>query len=130
PLDRIDIHLEVPSVDYKELSGEAKGMTSTEMRRQVQAARDAQTARFKNARPGLHNNAGMNDKETGTYAKLSPPVKSLLDTAMECLHLSARAYTRIRKIARTIADLDAAQDIAAEHITEAIGYRTLDRAEA
>jgi magnesium chelatase family protein len=128
-LDRIDIHLEVPSVDYKELSGEAKGMTSAEMRRQVQAARDTQTARFKKARQGLHNNAAMNDKEVGAYAALKPDVKSLLDTAMESLHLSARAYTRIRKIARTIADLDSAPDIAAEHVTEAIGYRTLDRAE-
>jgi magnesium chelatase family protein len=128
-LDRSDIHLEVPSVDYKELSGEAKGMTSAEMRRQVQAARDTQTARFKKARQGLHNNAAMNDKEVGAYAALKPDVKSLLDTAMESLHLSARAYTRIRKIARTIADLDSAPDIAAEHVTEAIGYRTLDRAE-
>ncbi|MCC7509284.1 MAG: YifB family Mg chelatase-like AAA ATPase [Planctomycetes bacterium] len=129
-LDRIDIHLEVPSVDFKELSGEARGMTSAEMFSHVQRARDVQTARFKRAREGLHNNAGMNDKEVSTYATLRPQVKSLLDSAMEMLHLSARAYTRIRKIARTIADLDGAQDIGAEHITEAIGYRTLDRAEA
>lgn len=129
-LDRIDIHLEVPSVDFKELSGEAKGMSSNEMHRLVQAARDTQTQRFKRAREGLHNNAAMNDKEVGTYAELSPPVKSLLDTAMESLHLSARAYTRIRKIARTIADLDTSKDIQAEHITEAIGYRTLDRGDA
>jgi magnesium chelatase family protein len=129
-LDRIDIHLEVPSVDYKELSGTATGLTSAQMRQSVQAARDIQTERFKHAGRGLHNNAGMNDREVNTYAPLKPDVKGLLDTAMETLHLSARAYTRIRKIARTIADLDASTDIQAEHITEAIGYRTLDRAEA
>lgn len=129
-LDRIDIHLEVPSVDFKELSGEARGMSSAEMAANVQRARDVQTARFQRAREGLHNNAGMNDQEVNKYAALRPDVKSLLDTAMESLHLSARAYTRIRKIARTIADLEGASDIGPEHITEAIGYRTLDRAEA
>lgn len=126
-LDRIDIHLEVPAVDLKELSGERPGISSAEMFRQVQAARDLQTKRFKGAREGLHNNAGMNDKEVNKYAKLAPDVKSLLDGAMETLQLSARAYTRIRKIARTIADLEAAAEIGPEHITEAIAYRTLDR---
>lgn len=128
-LDRIDIHLEVPAVDYKELSGGASGLSSTEMRARVQAARDVQTARFKSARKGLHNNAGMSDKEVRKYAELDSGVKTLLDTAMESLQLSARAYTRIRKIARTIADLEAAPEIRTEHITEAIGYRTLDRAD-
>jgi magnesium chelatase family protein len=129
-LDRIDIHLEVPAVDYKELSGGATGLSSAEMRARVQAARDVQTARFKSARKGLHNNAGMSDKEVRKYAELDNGVKTLLDTAMESLQLSARAYTRIRKIARTIADLEAAPEIRTEHITEAIGYRTLDRADA
>lgn len=129
-LDRIDIHLEVPSVDYKELSGGASGLSSAEMRARVQAARDVQTARFKSARKGLHNNAGMSDKEVGKYAELAGPVKALLDTAMESLQLSARAYTRIRKLARTIADLEGSADIQAEHVTEAVGYRTLDRADA
>jgi magnesium chelatase family protein len=129
-LDRIDLHLEVPSVDFKELSGEGRGLSTTEMQHMVQSARDRQTARFKGARPGLYANAAMNDREVREYAELAPPVKSLLDTAMESLHLSARAYTRIRKIARTIADLEGSADIAAEHITEAIGYRTLDRADA
>jgi magnesium chelatase family protein len=126
-LDRIDIHLEVPAVDLKELSGDRAGISSADMFKQVQAARDLQTKRFKGAREGLHNNAGMNDKEVNKYAKLAPDVKALLDGAMETLQLSARAYTRIRKIARTIADLDAAAEIGPEHITEAIGYRTLDR---
>lgn len=128
-LDRIDIHLEVPSVDYKELSSGATGMTSAEMRARVQAARDVQTQRFKAAREGLHNNAGMSDRETGRFAELTPEVKALLDTAMESLQLSARAYTRIRKIARTIADLEGSGQVQSEHITEAIGYRTLDRAD-
>ena len=128
-LDRIDIHLEVPSVDYKELSGGAGGLGSVEMRNRVQAARDTQTARFKTARKGLHNNAGMTDKEVREFADLAGDVKTLLDTAMESLQLSARAYTRIRKIARTIADLEGSKDIATEHISEAIGYRTLDRAD-
>jgi magnesium chelatase family protein len=126
-LDRIDIHLEVPAVDYKELSGGAGGLSSAEMRAQVQAARDVQTRRFKGAREGLHNNAGMSDKEVRKYAELNNEVKTLLDTAMEALQLSARAYTRIRKIARTIADLEAAPEIQSHHVTEAIAYRTLDR---
>jgi magnesium chelatase family protein len=126
-LDRIDIHLDVPAVDYKELSGEARGLSSGQMREQVQRTRDVQTARFAGAREGLHNNAGMNDRELNEYAPLRPDVKTLLDQAMEALQLSARAYTRIRKISRTIADLDGAKDIGPEHITEAIGYRTLDR---
>ncbi|MCA8918747.1 MAG: hypothetical protein KDB32_06690, partial [Planctomycetes bacterium] len=96
----------------------------------VQAARDRQTARFRSARKGLHNNAGMTDKEVRQYAELAGDVKALLDTAMESLQLSARAYTRIRKIARTIADLEGSDSVRAEHITEAIGYRTLDRADA
>lgn len=128
-LDRIDIHLEVPAVDLKELSGERMGMSSAEMLRQVQTARDIQTRRFKGAREGLHNNAAMNDKEVRQFAHLSAPVKALLDGAMETLQLSARAYTRIRKIARTIADLAGASDIGPEHVTEAIGYRSLDRGE-
>ncbi len=128
-LDRIDIHLEVPAVDLRELSGERVGLSSADMLKQVQAARDVQTRRFQGAREGLHNNAGMNDKEVRKFADLTPDVKSLLDGAMETLQLSARAYTRIRKIARTIADLEGATRIGPDHITEAIGYRTLDRGE-
>ncbi|MCC6572348.1 MAG: YifB family Mg chelatase-like AAA ATPase [Planctomycetes bacterium] len=129
-LDRIDIHLEVPAVDIKELSGGRKGLSSAEMSGQVQAARDRQLERFKRAaRAGLYNNAGMNEKELAEYAVLKPEVKTLLDGAMESLQLSARAYTRIRKIARTIADLDAKAEIEPDHITEAINYRTLDRGE-
>jgi magnesium chelatase family protein len=71
----------------------------------------------------------MSDQEVSKYAGLSAPVKSVLDQAMEALQLSARAYTRIRKIARTIADLEGAAEIGPDHITEAIGYRTLDRAQ-
>ncbi|MCF6227960.1 MAG: ATP-binding protein, partial [Planctomycetes bacterium] len=128
-LDRIDIHLTVPSVDVKTLSSQAEGMTTAEMRQQVQAARDVQTNRFEGARNGLHNNAGMNDREIGSYCELGPEVKATLDQAMEALQLSARAYTRIRKIARTIADLEASKDIQLHHITEAVSYRTLDKPE-
>ncbi|MEE9312199.1 MAG: YifB family Mg chelatase-like AAA ATPase [Planctomycetota bacterium] len=128
-LDRIDIHLTVPSVDVKTLSSQAEGMTTAEMRKQVQAARDVQTGRFEGARNGLHNNAGMNDREIGNYCELAPEVKATLDQAMEALQLSARAYTRIRKIARTIADLEASVDIQLHHITEAVSYRTLDKPE-
>ncbi|MCC6464597.1 MAG: YifB family Mg chelatase-like AAA ATPase [Planctomycetes bacterium] len=126
-LDRIDLHLEVPAVDLKELSGARRGMDSATMRAQVQAARDVQTRRFKGAREGLHCNAGMNDQEVERFAALEPAVKALLNQAMEALQLSARAYTRIRKIARTIADMGGAAEIGPEHITEAIGYRSLDR---
>lgn len=127
-LDRIDIHLEVPAVDLKELSGTRTGMSSSQMRQQVQAARDRQTLRFKGDAKGLHSNAAMSDQDVNRFAPLPGAVKSLLDQAMEALQLSARAYTRIRKIARTIADLEGAADIGPDHITEAIGYRTLDRA--
>jgi magnesium chelatase family protein len=127
-LDRIDIHLEVPAVDLKELSGARPGLTSDQMRAQVQAARDAQTRRFARDPRGLHANAAMSDQDVNRFAALAPPVKTLLDQAMEALQLSARAYTRIRKIARTIADLEGAAEIGPDHITEAIGYRTLDRA--
>jgi len=127
-LDRIDIHLEVPAVDLKELSGTRTGMSSGQMRAQVQAARDRQTQRFKGDAKGLHSNAAMSDQDVNRFAPLPDAVKGLLDQAMEALQLSARAYTRIRKIARTIADMEGAADVAADHITEAIGYRTLDRA--
>ncbi|MBK9974612.1 MAG: YifB family Mg chelatase-like AAA ATPase [Planctomycetes bacterium] len=127
-LDRIDIHLEVPAVDLKELSGTRTGLSSSEMRAQVQAARDRQTSRFGGNQRTLHSNAAMTDQDVSRLAALAPPVKVLLDQAMEALQLSARAYTRIRKIARTIADLEGAADIGPDHVTEAIGYRTLDRA--
>ncbi len=127
-LDRIDIHLEVPAVDLKELSGTRTGLSSGEMRAQVQAARDRQTSRFGGNQRTLHSNAAMTDQDVSRLAALAPPVKVLLDQAMEALQLSARAYTRIRKIARTIADLEGAADIGPDHVTEAIGYRTLDRA--
>jgi len=127
-LDRIDIHLEVPAVDLKELSGTRTGLSSSEMRSQVQAARDRQTSRFGGNQRTLHSNAAMTDQDVSRLAALAPPVKALLDQAMEALQLSARAYTRIRKIARTIADLEGAADIGPDHVTEAIGYRTLDRA--
>ncbi len=127
-LDRIDIHLEVPAVDLKELSGTRTGLSSSEMRSQVQAARDRQTSRFGGNQRTLHSNAAMTDQDVSRLAALAPPVKVLLDQAMEALQLSARAYTRIRKIARTIADLEGAAEIGPDHVTEAIGYRTLDRA--
>lgn len=127
-LDRIDIHLEVPAVDLKELSGTRTGMSSAQMLAQVQAARDCQTLRFRGQAGAMHCNAAMTDQDVNRFAPLPQAVKGLLDQAMEALQLSARAYTRIRKIARTIADLEGAADIGPDHITEAIGYRTLDRA--
>ena len=125
-LDRIDIHIEVTPVPFEKLSEERKGESSVEIRKRVTAARDIQTKRFKTFE-NVHYNAQMNTKQIRQFCKLDENSKQLLKTAMERLNLSARAYDRILKVARTIADLEGIEHINGAHISEAIQYRSLDR---
>ncbi len=125
-LDRIDIHIEVPAVKYKELSSEVKGERSEEIRARVVEARKVQLERFKGIK-GVYNNADMGTREVRQYCKLDTASSELLKMAMTKLGLSARAYDRILKVSRTIADLDKSDKILPHHISEAIQYRSLDR---
>ncbi|MDX8553730.1 YifB family Mg chelatase-like AAA ATPase [Tenacibaculum sp. 1B UA] len=125
-LDRIDIHIEVTPVPFDKLSDERKGESSVDIRKRVTLAREIQTNRFKNFE-NIHYNAQMNVKQIREFCKLSEESKNLLKIAMEKLNLSARAYDRILKVSRTIADLASSKNIQSEHITEAIQYRSLDR---
>jgi magnesium chelatase family protein len=122
-LDRIDMHIEVPSVPYQELSAKADGTASAQMREQVDRARAAQKERFGKTQL----NSRMSSRQTRKYCVLADDAKSLLQHAMEDLGLSARAHDRILRVSRTIADLDGAADIQPSHVSEAIGYRSLDR---
>jgi magnesium chelatase family protein len=124
-LDRIDIHIEVPAVQYRELRAGAASEGSAEIRARVLAARDRQSARFVADR--IFTNAQMNTRQIRTYCELSPEAERLLERAMQQQGLSARAHDRILKVARTIADLDAQPGITVGHLAEAIQYRTLDR---
>jgi len=124
-LDRIDIHIEVPAVPYKELSTDYAGEKSEEIRRRVINARDIQLKRFSGDR--IYSNGHMKTRHIKKYCRLKEDAQTLLETAMHKLGLSARAYTRILKLSRTIADLEASEDLHSHHIAEAIQYRTLDR---
>ena len=123
--DRIDLHVDVPAVPYKDLKGEAPAEPSAAIRRRVVAARRIQAERF--ARSRIHCNAQMRNRHVKKHCGVDDVCQQLLENAIDKLGLSARAYNRILKIARTIADLDAAADIAAPHVGEAIQYRSLDR---
>lgn len=124
-LDRIDLHIEVPSVPFQELSASADGTPSVTMREQVHRARQVQRQRL--GAEGYRLNARMTSRQLRRFCALDEEGKGLLKNAMEELGLSARAHDRILRVARTIADLEGAADIRASHISEAIGYRTLDR---
>ncbi|RXG32596.1 YifB family Mg chelatase-like AAA ATPase [Leeuwenhoekiella marinoflava] len=125
-LDRIDIHIEVTPVPFDKLSDERKAESSVEIRKRVTEARKLQTERFRESE-NIHYNAQMSVKQIRKHCALDAGSKDLLKNAMEKLNLSARAYDRILKVSRTIADLEASPTIEAHHITEAIQYRSLDR---
>lgn len=125
-MDRIDLHVEVLPVAYNELSDTRRGEPSAEIRKRVISARKIQELRFKDC-PGIHANAQMTTKLLQQYCSLDQRSQGALRNAMHRLGLSARAYDRILKVARTIADLEGSENIKYEHIAEAITYRSLDR---
>jgi magnesium chelatase family protein len=125
-LDRIDLHVEVTPVNFDELTNKNKGEKSQQIRERVVKARDVQEQRFSENKK-IHANSQMDTKQIQSYCKLDEESQKLLKTAMEKLDLSARAYDRILKVARTISDLDNTEDINSAHIAEAIQYRSLDR---
>ncbi len=125
-LDRIDLHVEVTPVSFNELSSEKTSENSDAVRTRVIQAREVQAKRFE-AHPGTYSNAQMSSKLLKQICTISPIGQTLLKAAMDKLNLSARAYDRILKVSRTIADLEGSDDIKPEHLAEAIQYRSLDR---
>lgn len=146
-IDRIDIHVEVPPVPWRQLRGKADGLSSEQMRQLVISARDVQRRRFSNG-GGRQNpdsgagpkgsgslagysstttNATMSSKQVRTYCKLDDAGEALLKQAMTELGLSARAHDKVLRIARTIADIEGVENIESQHLAEAIQYRKLDR---
>jgi magnesium chelatase family protein len=124
-LDRIDIQVQVPAVPFRDLAIPQGGEGSQEMRQKVVTAREVQTRRFHQSR--IYANAHMPPRLIKQHCAPGPEAQGLLETAMERLGLSARAYHRILKIARTIADLDGEGSISPAHVAEAIQYRSMDR---
>jgi len=124
-LDRIDIHVDVPPVAYRDLRGPESGPSSSEIRQQVSAARRRQAERFAGQRHAT--NARMSERQMKEHCALDAGCEQILAQAMQSLGLSARAHSRILKVARTIADLEGAEAIQVHHISEAVQYRTLDR---
>ena len=128
-LDRIDLHVEVTPVSIDELSKyEIESETSTTIRERVTKARQWQEARFQNM-PGVHSNTMMPGNMVREICHIKPEGGALLKTAMKKLQLSARAYDRILKVARTVADLSESKEIEIPHLAEAINFRSLDREE-
>lgn len=125
-LDRIDLHVDVDSVSYDDLSGEIHEESSKEIKERVNRARQIQTNRYKNCNK-IHCNAQMNSQLCKKYCQISNEANLIVKQAFEKFNMSARAYNRILKVARTIADLDNSENIELEHLVEAINYRTLDK---
>jgi magnesium chelatase family protein len=125
-LDRIDLHVEVPAVKFREMTADRMGETSARIRARVVSARDRQQERFRH-RPQITCNAHMGSRELQQFCALDETILELLKMAMTEMNLSARAYDRILKVARTIADLAGAERLSSDHISEAIQYRSLDR---
>ncbi|MGE3310008.1 MAG: YifB family Mg chelatase-like AAA ATPase [Limisphaerales bacterium] len=127
-LDRIDIHTEVPPVKFRDMAGDQPGESSSAIRVRVIEARHRQLARFKDKdRPGISCNARMESRQIRRHCRLDDSTRSQLENAMKDFGLSARAYDRILKVSRTIADLDASESITGDHLFEAIQLRSLDR---
>jgi magnesium chelatase family protein len=126
-LDRIDIHVDVPAVNYKELRSNAQAEPSAAIRERVLRARERQLRRFRAAGEKCFANAQMGSRQIRTFCELSADCERLLERAMTQQGLSARAHDRILKVARTVADIEGTEPIEAKHIAEAIQYRTLDR---
>jgi magnesium chelatase family protein len=124
-LDRIDVHIEVPSVSYDDLETKQRGESSAEIKARVNGARKIQTERYKGT--GIFSNSQLTAELMNTYCALGDEANALLKQAFESLGLSARAHNRILKVARTIADLANSEQIEMEHIAEAIQYRALDK---
>ncbi len=124
-MDRIDIHIDVPAVPYKELSDDYAGEKSSIIRQRVTEARERQLKRFTGDK--IFANGQMKTRHIKKHCLLADSARALLDAAMQRLGLSARAYSRILKVSRTIADLDRSDIIQSHHVAEAIQYRTLDR---
>jgi magnesium chelatase family protein len=126
-MDRIDIHIDVPAVNYRELRSNTTPEDSASIRKRVLVAREVQLNRFAAAGERMFCNAQMGSRQIRTYCELSSDCERMLERAMQQQGLSARAHDRILKVARTIADLDQTPEIQSKHIAEAIQYRTLDR---
>jgi magnesium chelatase family protein len=127
-MDRIDIHIDVPAVNYKEMRAAAEPEGSNLIRERVVKAREIQLRRFSSeTRTKIYSNAQMTSRNIRSFCELSPDCERLLERAMSQQGLTARAHDRILKVARTVADLDGSGAIAPKHIAEAIQYRSLDR---
>jgi magnesium chelatase family protein len=124
-MDRIDIHIEVPAVKYRDLASREPGEPSREIKKRVDNARKIQLNRFKGMK--IYCNAQMTNRQIKKFCEIDEASQKLLEMAIDKFGLSARAYTRILKVARTIADLEAQVNIQPAHLSEAIQYRTLDR---
>jgi magnesium chelatase family protein len=124
-LDRIDIHIDMPAVRFKELRQEAGGETSDAIRARVIRARERQLERFQGEK--IFCNAQMSSRQIRKYCDISPESERMLESAMNRLGLSARAHDRILKVSRTIADMEGAENVSSDHVSEAIQYRSLDR---
>ncbi len=125
-LDRIDIHIEVPATEYRELASRQPGASSAQMREQVIVARRAQAERYPGHGQSRYN-ANLTSRQLRTYCPLDDACSNIMKSAVNDMGLSARAHDKILRVARTIADLDAADHIRPEHLSEAINYRILDR---
>ena len=124
-MDRIDLHIEVEAITYDELTNHELEEPSCEIKKRVNNARLIQLERYKGS--NIYSNSKMGDKEIQEYCRLDDKCKEMIEIAFKVLNLSARGYTRILKVARTIADLDGCVDIDVSHIQEAIQYRSLDK---
>ena len=124
-MDRIDIHIEVPAVKYRDLANRHAGESSRDIKKRVDAARKIQLNRFKGTK--IYSNAQMTNRHIKKFCQIDEASQKLLEMAIDKFGLSARAYTRILKVARTIADIEGKENIEAAHLSESIQYRTLDR---